>query len=245
MSAQNCNSDFIVFGLTVNTGTQANVVGVNNLDTEASPACNGGTPWVAFAYNTVTHTGGQIRTSPTLSGDGKKVAFVESTTTGSYFHVLVLPSPIPTPPAQTGTVLSPSTPSSCTTPTTASRMTTVQISTASNTDSSVWVDYSTDITYVGTDDGKLYKISPVFGGGAPAYQRYELARDGGHDWNFQSSHRPDRRRQYFAHLHGRRERISLRDQPDGTGPRHVRAGGDRLGGARRRNRHRRCPDRGQ
>ena len=47
-------------------------------------------------------------------------------------------------------------------------MTTVQISTASNTDSSVWVDDSTDITYVGTDDGKLYKISPVFGGGAPA-----------------------------------------------------------------------------
>jgi hypothetical protein len=167
VSAQNCNSDFVLFGLTVNSGTQANLVGINNLYTEASPVCNGGTPWVAFAYNTVTHTGGQIRTSPTLSGDGKKAAFVESTTTGSYFHVLVLPSPIPTPPSQTGTVLSPTTPSSCTTPTIVSCMTTVQISSAPNTDSSVWVDYNTDIAYVGTDDGKLYKISPVFGGGAP------------------------------------------------------------------------------
>jgi len=37
-----------------------------------------------------------------------------------------------------------------------------------NTDSSVWVDYTSDAAYVGTDDGKLYKISPVFGGGAPA-----------------------------------------------------------------------------
>jgi hypothetical protein len=72
VSAQNCNSDFIVFGLTVNTGTQANVVGINNLYTEASPACNGGTPWVAFAYHTVTHTGGQIRTSRRSPGTGRK-----------------------------------------------------------------------------------------------------------------------------------------------------------------------------
>ena len=74
---------------------------------------------MAFAYNTVTQTGGQIKTSPELSTDGTKVAFVESTSGGSYFHVLVLPNPIPTPPSQSGTVLSPLTPSSCTTPTTA------------------------------------------------------------------------------------------------------------------------------
>jgi hypothetical protein len=37
----------------------------------------------------------------------------------------------------------------------------------SYTDSSPWIDYNTDIAYVGTDDGKLYKISPVFGGGTP------------------------------------------------------------------------------
>jgi len=168
VATQNCNTDYIVFGLTVNSGTQANLVGMNNLYVGATPACNGGNPWVAFAYTTVTQTGGQIRTSPTISGDGKKVAFVESATNGSYFHVLVLPNPIPSPPSQTGTVLSPSTPTSCPTPTTANCMTSVQISTATDTNSSVWVDYTSDTAYVGNDNGNLYKITPVFGGGAPA-----------------------------------------------------------------------------
>jgi len=167
--AESCNSDYVLFGLTVTSGTQANLVGINNLYTQATPPCNSGTPWVAFAYNTVTHTGGQIKTSPTLSTDGTKVAFVESTTTASYFHVLVLPNPIPTPPSQAGTVLSPQTPASCTTPTTAGCMTTLTIeSAATNSNSSPWVDYSSDTAYVGADNGLLYKITPVFGGGAPA-----------------------------------------------------------------------------
>jgi hypothetical protein len=168
--AENCNSDYIVFGLTVTgTGTQANLVGINNLYTGASPACNSGSPWVAFAYNTVTQTGGQIKTSPALSADGTKVAFVESTSAGSYFHVLYLPSPIPTPPSQSGSVLSPLTPTSCTKPTTAGCMTTLTIETsATNSNSSPWVDYNTDTAYVGADNGVLYKITPVFGGGAPA-----------------------------------------------------------------------------
>jgi hypothetical protein len=171
INAEDCNNDYIVFALTVNSGIQANLVGINNLYTGATPTpCNAGSPWVAFAYNTVSHATGQINTSPTLSLDGTKVAFVESTSgpAGAYFHVLVLPNPIPAPPSQTGTVLSPTTPSSCATPTVASCMTTLQISTATNTLSSVWVDYNTDNAYVGTDDGKLYKIHPVFGGGAPA-----------------------------------------------------------------------------
>jgi hypothetical protein len=168
IGAQSCSGDYVVFGLQVVSGTQANVVGINNLYTEATPKCNSGVPWVAFAYNTVTHTGGQIFTSPVLSLNGRKVAFVESTATGSYFHVLVLPNPIPTPPSQTGTVRSPSTPTSCANPTAANCMSTLTISAAANTLSSPWVDYTNDVAYVGTDDGKLYKISPVFGGGAPA-----------------------------------------------------------------------------
>jgi hypothetical protein len=124
---------------------------------------------VSFAYNTVTQTGGQIKTSPTLSEDGTKVAFVESTSSGSYFHVLVLPNPIPVPPSHTGTVLVPQTPTSCTTPTTPGCMTTLTIQTsASDSNSSPWVDYFADTAYVGADNGLLYKITPVFGGGAPA-----------------------------------------------------------------------------
>ena len=167
VTSEDCTGDFVLFGLTVSQ-TQANLVGINNLYTEATPACNSGNPWVAFAYNTVTHSNGQIRTSPVLSVDGTKAAFVESTAGGSYFHVIVLPRPIPSPPSQTGTVLSPSTPASCGTPTIVNCMTTLTISAAANTVSSPWVDYNNDTAYVGTDDGKLYKISPVFGGGAPA-----------------------------------------------------------------------------
>jgi hypothetical protein len=167
VSSEDCNGDFVLFGLTVNTGTQANLVGINNLYTEASPACNNGSPWVAFGYNTVTHTGGQIRTSPVLSVDGTMAAFVESANGGSYFHVIVLPQPMPAPGSQTGNVRNPATPGSCGTPTVVNCMTTLFISGAANTVSSPWVDYNTDTAYVGTDDGNLYKISPVFGGGAP------------------------------------------------------------------------------
>lgn len=166
VTAESCSGDYVVFGLTVNSGTQANLVGINNLYTEASPACNGGTPFVSFAYNTVPHAG-QIRTSPTISANGKMVAFVESTNGGSYFHVLVLPNPLPSGSGAAGTVRAPATPTSCTTPTTAGCMTTTTVFGGTNTDSSPWIDYNTDTAYVGTDDGKLYKISPVFGGGAP------------------------------------------------------------------------------
>jgi hypothetical protein len=167
--SENCNTDYIVYGLNVTSGTQANLVGINNLYTTAAPPCNSGSPWVAFAYNTVTQAGGQIKTSPVLSTDGTKVAFVESTGGASYFHVLVVPSPIPTPPAQDGTVLSPLTPTSCANPTTPGCMSSLTIeSAATNSNSSPWVDYSADTAYVGADNGVLYKITPVFGGGAPA-----------------------------------------------------------------------------
>ncbi len=166
VTKQSCNGDYVVYGLTVTSGTQANLVGINNLYTGAVPACNGGSPWVAFAYNTVTQTGGQITTSPSSSEDGTKLAFVESTANGAWFHVLALPNPIPAPPSQTGTVLSPSTPTSCANPITPNCMSTVQFS-AATTPTSPWIDYNTDTAYVGTADGKLYKITPVFRGGAP------------------------------------------------------------------------------
>ena len=169
VTTQDC-SDFVLFALQIapNKPAQGNIVGVSNLYTEANPQCNNGTPWVAFSYNTVTHSGGQNLTSPVLSLDGKKAAFVESTATGSYFHVLALPSPLPVPPSQTGSVINPSIPTSCADPAVPNCMSTLMISGAANTLSSPYVDYGTDTAYVATDDGKLYKIQPVFRGGAPA-----------------------------------------------------------------------------
>jgi hypothetical protein len=173
IDTENCQSDYVLFGLNVTTSifTQANLVGINNLYTSLTPTpCNGGAPWVSFAYNTQTQPGGQIFSSPTLSADGTMVAFVESTTTGSYFHVLVLPYPIPTPgasPSHLGTVLSPVTPTTCLKPNAQSCMTTLAIS-GSDSISSPWIDYASDTAYVGDDNGILYKITPVFRGGKPA-----------------------------------------------------------------------------
>ena len=169
VTQESCSTDYLLLGLTVSSGTQANLVGINELYTGATPECNSGSPWVSFAYNTVTKTGGQIKTSPVLSEDGKKVAFVESTASASYFHVLVLPNPIPVPPTHDGTVLSPLTPTTCTNPTTAGCMSTLTIQTSkTDSNSSPWVDYNNDTAYVGADNGIVYKITPVFGGGAPA-----------------------------------------------------------------------------
>jgi hypothetical protein len=159
-----CNGDYALYGLTVTSGTQANLVGINNLYN--GMPCNGGTPWVSFAYNTVTQTGGQITTSPAISQFGSKVAFVETSPAGSFFHVLLLPALTSPPSLSNGTVLSPTTPTSCATLAAPGCMTTVQISGA-GTPTSPWIDYPADTAYVGTDDGKLYKISPVFAGGAP------------------------------------------------------------------------------
>src|SRR5690348_2141348 len=166
LNTQDCNADFVLFALNAPSG-QANLVGINNLYTEATPKCNGGNPLVAFAYNAQSN-GGTIYTSPTLSADGTKVAFMESTNNQTYFHVLVLPNPIPTPGHTIGTVRSPQTPTSCAAPTTVGCMTTLHVINSTDTNSSIWVDYASDTAYVGMDNGKLYKIKPVFKGAAPA-----------------------------------------------------------------------------
>ena len=70
--AENCNSDYVVFGLTVTSGTQANLVGINNLYTGATPACNSGSPWVAFAYNTVRRPADRLRRRPRFRSTGPK-----------------------------------------------------------------------------------------------------------------------------------------------------------------------------
>src|SRR5439155_4834067 len=60
--------------------------------------CSG--PSVTWSYDTHTGTGGPITTSPVLSIDGKKVAFIESLSSGSVLHVLK-------PASSEGTVAAP------------------------------------------------------------------------------------------------------------------------------------------
>jgi hypothetical protein len=153
-----CTNDYVVFGLN-NVGSTANgnLLAFNNLyvDGAGDGFCTGLTaPTVLFDYNITTVATGRIDTSPILSLDGKKVAFIESvpgTGASTTFHVLtwkagdgsLTTSVIPTP----------------------AQMKTLTISAASDDHtSSPWIDYENDVVYVGTDDGVIHKITGVFNG---------------------------------------------------------------------------------
>src|SRR5579864_7873807 len=72
-----CTKDYVVFALNVaGSASQATIVAYNNLYTDPGGTgfCPGTGPTVKWAYN----TGGAINTSPTLSLDGAKVAWVAS-----------------------------------------------------------------------------------------------------------------------------------------------------------------------
>ncbi len=157
-AAPDCTNDYVVYGLN-NVGSTANgnLVAFNNLyvDAAGDGYCAGLTaPTVLFDYNITTVATGRINTSPILSLDGTKIAFVESVpgaTPSTTFHVL-------TWTAGEGTLAASVTP-------TGAQMSTLTISgTADDTSSSPWIDYENDIVYVGTNDGLVYKITGVFNG---------------------------------------------------------------------------------
>jgi hypothetical protein len=172
-------ADFIVYGLNTAgvTGGQPNLVGLTNLYSGTAGGnglCNGNAgvyrqiygatgyaATVKFAYNGSTLSGGAITNSVVMSEDGLKIAYVESTGTASALHVVTLPSG-----NGSGTIQSwapgggPVPPKAAAPP---------SISTVPNSGtwkgdsySSVWVDYSNDLAYVGTDDGSLHKVQNIF-----------------------------------------------------------------------------------
>jgi hypothetical protein len=159
-----CPNDYVVFGLNVaGSAAQANLVGLNQLYRgTASGFCGTGNPNVNWAYNGST-AGGKVLTSPAISLDGQRIAYVESAAGSTTFHVLTWKAgegtsatAAATPTlngACTGTIAIPT--SSCLKSVTLS-------ATATNTLSSPWVDYQTDKAFVGTDDGKIYRVSCVF-----------------------------------------------------------------------------------
>jgi len=125
-------------------------VGFNNLyvNSAGTGYCTGTAPKVLFAYNVTTSAGGHVITSPVLSLDGTKIAFVESFAGGCIFHVLSWG------PGQ-GTLASAAAPT----------MTSLPLSATSNdTASSPYIDFANDIAYIGTDGGSLYQITGVFQG---------------------------------------------------------------------------------
>jgi hypothetical protein len=160
-AAPSCANDFVVFPINVAGGSsQANLLGVNNL---YSTTCSGTVPTALFAY---TVGSGTVQTSPVLSENGTKVAFVESISSGSKFHVLTLDKsgnsgcPSSTPCNGTG-FSSPATPG---THNSAADKAITMSGSVSVTRSSPFVDYTHDIAYVGDDSGKLHKFTGVFNG---------------------------------------------------------------------------------
>lgn len=150
-----CTNDFVVFP-TFNGGsaTQATVVAYNQLySTQGSVGglCNHNGPTVKWAYR----TGRPIRSSPVLSVDGKKVAWVAAT--GGFVQVLTIGTTGSNGTSVTAPVL-PGTGNNAV-------VFTVILNGARNVSaSSLFVDYTADAAYVGDDGGVLHKITGVFGG---------------------------------------------------------------------------------
>jgi len=148
----NCTNDFVVFQVNTNgAGNQANLIGVNNL---YKTTCSGSVPATLFYYNVGS---GSINTSPVLSTDGTKVAFVETVTNGSVFHVLTIGTT-----GNNGTSFN-----NPAVPGTGNNAVDNKITMNGNvtvTRSSPFVDYTNNIAYVGDDSGKLHKFHPVFNG---------------------------------------------------------------------------------
>jgi hypothetical protein len=151
-----CANDYVVMGLNVGAspGRQANLVAFNNLYAGPGGLC-GAAPTVMFAYDITTITGGKIQTSPVLSLDGKKIAFVESGSGTLIFHVLTWA----TGPGN-GAITAAAVPGVGNT----ASMTSLTFAATTDTRSSPWVDYKTDTAYVGADNGSVYKFTGVFNG---------------------------------------------------------------------------------
>jgi hypothetical protein len=158
-SAQaSCTNDYIVYGLAVGgTSSQPNLVRLNNIYAGTGGLC-GSVPTLESAYNVTTVSGGIVETSPALSYDGTEVAFIESGSGASVFHVLTwgttgnngtFTSNLYTAVAPGGGVNNAS-------------MTSLSYSSSSTTYSSPYIDYLGDRAFFGDDNGNIYVTTCVF-----------------------------------------------------------------------------------
>jgi hypothetical protein len=164
-TSANCGTasqpDFVVYNTSAaGSSTQPNIVAFDNL---YSGCATGTVPSTYWAFNTGT---GTVVTSPTLSGDGKQVAFVQSTAGAAELVILKWA-------AGSGTLGSPT---ALTTQTSAANyractapcMYTITFSgtgaTHTDTLSSPFYSFATDTIYVGDSVGYLHQFTAVFKG---------------------------------------------------------------------------------
>jgi hypothetical protein len=180
-----CTADFVVFPISANgSTTQANIVGLTKLYSGSNAAngsngfCNrtatgnddGNEATVMWSYNVhAIAAGGAVPTSPAISLDGTKVAFVESATGNpAHFHVLAWRAG-DTSSANLQTTTSPKAITTFSSGAPVATATTGVASdlalgstTSTDTLSSPYIDYANDLAYVGNDIGVLYRIKNVF-----------------------------------------------------------------------------------
>lgn len=181
LTSANCTSDYLVYALNVaGSSSQPNLVRFDNIYAGTGGLC-GANPTALSAYtiNTLnaagtTPLGGVLRTSPALSLNGAKVAFIETVTgntltcpglgsnsTCSIFHVLTWGTT-----GNNGSFDTPNNVYNATAPggLNNATITTLVYSAGTNTNSSPWIDYrpGSDHAYFGDDTGKLYRTTCVF-----------------------------------------------------------------------------------
>jgi hypothetical protein len=170
-----CANDFAVYTIAATpTATQANIVAFNNLYTgTTSSSCPFGPqtpPTTDFTQPTFmwSYAVGASSSflSPTLSLDGLKVAFIENGNP-ALFDVLI-PTTGQGTSATSPFVLKNAGANLVRLDYTNSAVAGCK-SSAGNSNSSAYIDYTNDIAYVGADNGILYKITGVFKG-TPAVQ---------------------------------------------------------------------------
>jgi hypothetical protein len=169
-----CANDFVVFstGLVGTTGGQASIVAINELYSGSGAGgtgiCGTGQPSVMWAYNTnlAGDTNGLIYSSPVLSIDGTKVAFVETGNGAAILKILkwvsaqgTVSAAITPTPITTGNAWS-----TCPTTGTSCLFSLTFSGGASDTLSSPFYNYNNDSLYVGDDNGVLHEFTGVFNG---------------------------------------------------------------------------------
>ena len=170
-STPDCTNDYVVFptNLTGASGGQASIVAYNKLYSAPTGTtfCGTTAPSVYWSYNTnLNATGGKttgtIATSPILSVDGTKVAFIENNGgAGAVLHLLKWKAG---DGGAIGTAVNPTTATTWTSCPTGACMISITFANASaDTGSSPFYDYTHDALYVGDDAGALHKFINVFG----------------------------------------------------------------------------------
>ncbi len=176
-----CTADYVAFNTSLVGGAATpSIVAFDELySTQGGgmgPFCGTSGPSVKWAYNTnAGDATGVVSTSPVISGDGTRIAYVETRTHANGGAILELLEWKPGAGATVdGTIAAPATPHNTVTNWNActsgdSCLISVGFgNTEPDTNSSPFYDYNDDVLYVGDDTGVLHKFINVFNGGATA-----------------------------------------------------------------------------